>query len=125
MAARTPATPVSVRARGYPIWYWLQNHSSFGARDLQSLLAPEDGPDQCLDGFVSFLKKQMTLGCLCVSPKCLGCGRSGQDVLLFVHLLGTHLRSSLEQVQPQLILKLLSFSKECRVPAPKQNDDFS
>ncbi len=121
--------PQYYQANGYPIWYWLQTHYShpthcgttLNPAALTSLLQSTADPGQCLDGFVTFLKTHLKHGSFCVNPSCPGCMHSGQDVLLFVHLLSTHLRNFPDDhVKPQLIAKLISFSKECRVPLKRK-----
>jgi hypothetical protein len=108
---------------GYPIWHWLHTHFSLpttlDGTALQSLKTD-------LDGFLVSLKTEFPGGCFCVMPECAGCLHSGQDVLLFVHLLSTYLRnfSPVLVVEPELTVKLISLSKECRVP-PKQTTNLS
>ena len=110
--------PAYLRHAGRPIWHWLHTHFSLptilDATTLKSLTS-----DQCLDDFVVSLKTMYPGGCFCVAPHCPGCLRSGQDVLLFVHLLSTHLRNfpPVLVVEPELTAKLISLSKECRVKA--------
>ena len=113
--------PQDYQGIGYPIWHWLQTHYSHPTEYGGTTLIPGALDDQCLDGFVKFLKTHLKHGSLCVNPQCPGCAHSGQDVLLFVHLLSTHLRNFPDDhVKPQLIAKLISFSKECRVPLKRK-----
>jgi hypothetical protein len=122
MAAQT--TPESLRATGHPIWFWLSQHSQNQTLDESALMSLLGSPvlanaDITLDGFIKFLKTEIPHGRFCISPSCPGCPHSGQDVLLFVHKLSTFLRNTQppENPHPELVRKLVSFSRECRVRA--------
>lgn len=126
----------STRAAGlkdgaYPIWDWLARHHPLDQRALQSLLVDDGAADKgsaifsilkqkrlhssSIDSFISFLKTGFRGGSLCISPNCMGCYHSGQDVLLFVHKLSEFLRNAPHIGDSKLVADLVSFSRECRV----------
>jgi hypothetical protein len=114
-----------------PIWDWLARHHPFDQRALQSLLVDDDATDKGspsfpravkqkhlpspIDSFISFLKTGFIGGSICISPNCMGCYHSGQDVLLFVHKLSEFLRKTPQVLDSKLVVDLVSFSRECRV----------
>jgi hypothetical protein len=115
----------------YPIWDWLASHHPLDQRALQSLLVDDGATDKgsavfsilkqkrlhssSIDSFISFLKTGFGGGSLCISPNCMGCYHSGQDVLLFVHKLSEFLRNAPHIGDSKLVADLVSFSRECRV----------
>jgi hypothetical protein len=115
----------------YPIWDWLARHHPLDHRALQSLVVDDGATDKgsaissilkqkrqhssSIDRFISFLKTGFGGGSLCISPNCMGCYHSGQDVLLFVHKLSEFLRNAPHIGDSKLVADLVNFSRECRV----------
>jgi hypothetical protein len=114
----------SLRVKGFPIWDWISRHHPLDDSAVISLLRDESPNYYSLkttvtkpiDEFISFLRK-FGGGCLCIKTNCLGCYHSGQDVLLFVHKLSEYFRINANASMPpdELVFKLISLSKECRV----------
>jgi hypothetical protein len=122
---RTPFTLNIMSEGGYPIWGWLAHHHPIDHAAVKSL-------ENDMDSFITCFKTKFTAGCFCLKPTCVGCARSGQDALLFIHRLSEFLLCNPdapvglalsttdpahEQNLPQFVLirKLVAFSTECRV----------
>lgn len=122
---RKPFTLDDMSNSGFPIWRWLAQHHPIDQAAVKSL-------ENDMDSFITCLKTKFTAGCFCLLPGCVGCAKSGQDALLFIHRLtefllcnpdapvGLSLSTTApahEQSLPRLVLirKLVAFSTECRV----------
>jgi hypothetical protein len=114
MSSSTMATPLSLEQRGYPIWLWLQNNSSFGAGALESLLSRAT-PSQSLDGFISFLKTKVVAerqSCLCVKPEYVT--KSKLNFVFFSHI--QQLPGLPQQRPGRIVVRPLAFHKSPLCP---------